>query len=65
MDLSFFACLKISGHKIRQQMTNPRLKKNAAKFTTFAFKVLKLEKASHSYRLRAKANLEPASTTPQ
>lgn len=75
MDPRFVALLKMRGHKIHQSLINPKLKKNAAKFITFAFrqglktyqlpKVLKLEKAYQSYSLHTKTNLEPASTMSQ
>ena len=38
MDLSFRAHLRISDHKIRQTMTNPKLKKIAVKLTMFALR---------------------------
>ena len=38
MDLSFCTYLRISGHKIRETMTNPKLKKSAVKLTTLALR---------------------------
>ena len=38
MGPSFYAYLRISGHKIRQTMTNPKLKKSAVKLTTFVLR---------------------------
>ena len=81
MDLGFCAYLRISDHKIRQTMTNPKLKKSAVKLTTFALRskqsipsvvkssqageLVRASQASQSYCLHVKTNLEPASTTPQ
>ena len=45
--------------------SSQRLRSNQNRTSYQLPKVLKLEKASQSYCLHAKANLEPASTTPQ
>ena len=52
MDPRFFALLKMRGHKIHQSLINPKLKKNAAKLITFAFrqglKTLSIAKSSQA-----------------
>ena len=45
--------------------SSQRLRPDQSRTSHQLSKVLKLEKASQSYRLCAKANLEPVTTTPQ